>query len=94
MPGELIKIVREYTVLNKLGLHARPASLFVKTAIQFSSDITISKGGHVSNGKSILELMMLAAGQGASLSVMAHGKDAAEALDAIGELITSRFGED
>jgi len=94
MSGAPKKIVREYKILNKLGLHARPASLFVKTASGFSSDITISKDGNVSDGKSIIGLMMLAAEQGASLSVTAHGEDAAEALDALGKLITNKFGEE
>jgi len=92
--GKQTELARDYVLLNKLGLHARPASLFVKTASQFQADIKISKDGHVSDGKSILSLLMLAAGQGASLNVCARGEDAVEALDALGTLITSKFGEE
>lgn len=85
--------VREFHVRNKLGLHARPASLFAKTAGKFDSEITVQKDGNVINGKSIMGLMMLAAEQGSSLEVIASGHDAAEALDALEQLFKNRFGE-
>ncbi len=88
------RVEQEFVVENKLGLHARPASLFVKTASQYSAEIKVAKDGHVSDGKSIIGLLMLAAGQGASLSVSADGVDAMEALDALGRLFAERFGED
>ena len=88
------KIIRDVVVLNKLGLHARPASLFVKTASRFVSDITVSKNGHVSDGKSVIGLLMLAAGQGIELNVTAHGEDAMEAVNALEKLIANRFGEE
>jgi len=92
--AEQIKIVREYLISNKLGLHARPATLFVKTATTFTAEVTVAKDGHVSDGKSIIGLLMLAAGQGSLLNVTATGGDAAEALDALEKLIESKFDED
>jgi len=88
------KVVRHWVVQNSLGLHARPASLFVKTANRFAAAIEVSKDGHVSDGKSVLGLLMLAAGQGAALEVTAQGEDATEALDALEELIARKFDED
>ena len=90
------QIVRDCVVLNKLGLHARPASMFVQTATRFKSEITISnsKEGLVCDGKSIMGLLMLAAEEGTSISITAHGEDAKEALDALEKLITDKFGEE
>lgn len=92
--AESRKVSRHCVVTNKLGLHARPASLFVKTATGFLANITVAKDGHVSDGKSIIGLLMLAAGQGSSLSISAAGNDAAEAVDALEKLIQSKFGEE
>jgi len=88
------KITREFKILNKLGLHARPAAMFVKVANRHRCEIWVEKDGESVNGKSIMGLMMLAAGQGSALSVSADGEDAEQALDAIDELLKSKFNED
>jgi phosphocarrier protein len=87
-------ISRELAIHNRLGMHARPAALFVQTACRFSADISVKKDKQVIDGKSILGLLMLAAGQGTRLTVSARGADAVEALNALEKLITSKFGED
>jgi len=81
-------------VINKLGLHARPAALFVQTANQFTCDIEVKKGKQTVNGKSIMGLMMLAAGPGSKLILLANGEDAKKALDALERLFKSKFGEE
>jgi phosphocarrier protein len=83
-------VTRELTVLNRLGIHARPAALFVRTVAKFRSEIFIEKDGERINGKSIMGLMMLAAGPGSRLRILVQGEDAAIALEAIEELITIR----
>jgi phosphocarrier protein HPr len=88
------KLKREMTVLNKLGIHARPAAMFVKTANKFDCDVLVEKDGDVINGKSIMGLMMLAAGPGSRILVTAQGADAAKALDEIEALIKRKFDED
>ncbi|HMJ90694.1 MAG TPA: HPr family phosphocarrier protein [Candidatus Acidoferrum sp.] len=88
------KIKREMTVLNKLGIHARPAAMFVKTANKFDCDVLVEKDGDVINGKSIMGLMMLAAGPGSRILVSAQGDDAAKALDELDALIKRKFDED
>lgn len=85
---------KDFTILNKLGIHARPAAQFVKTANRFQSDIFVEKDGEEVDGKSIMGLMMLAAGHGSIISVSADGADAEAALDAISDLITRKFEED
>jgi phosphocarrier protein len=87
-------IIKEFIVLNKLGIHARPAALFVKTANRFTCDIFVEKDGEKVNGKSIMGLMMLAAGPGSKLIVYADGPDAAKALVEIEGLIKRKFDED
>ena len=94
MDAEHTRVAQEFIVHNRLGLHARPASLFVKTASRFSCEIAVAKDGHVSDGKSIMGLLMLAAGKGSLLNVTAHGADAPEAIDALEALIAGRFGEE
>ncbi len=84
---------REFTVTNKLGIHARPAAQFVKTASAFSCDIHVEKDDEQADGKSIMGLMMLAAGHGSVLSITADGDDAEAALDALGGLIARNFEE-
>ncbi len=81
-------------VSNKLGIHARPAALFVKVANQFDADVFVEKDGERINGKSIMGLMMLAAGPGSILIVEASGGDAEAALDKLGELVARNFDED
>ena len=87
-------MTREFTVGNKLGIHARPAALFVKVANQFDADVFVEKDGERINGKSIMGLMMLAAGPGSVLTVEASGGDAKDALDKLGELVARNFDED
>jgi phosphocarrier protein HPr len=87
-------MTRDFQVLNKLGIHARPAAMFVKTANRFSCDIFVEKDGEKVNGKSIMGLMMLAAGPGSKVTVYAHGHDAHQALAEIETLINRKFDEE
>lgn len=86
--------VQELTVTNKLGIHARPAALFVKVAGKYHSRIAVEKDGETIDGKSIMGLMMLAAGQGAKLTITAEGEDAAEAIRGLAELFAKKFNEE
>jgi phosphotransferase system HPr (HPr) family protein len=79
---------------NKVGLHARPAALFVQTANKFRSMITVINGKARANAKSILNILTLGAGSGSVVTVIAEGDDAAEALRALEELNAGNFGED
>lgn len=82
------------TLINKVGLHARPASLFVQTAARFTSQIRVStNGGRTAEAKSILQVLQLGAAHGTRLVIHAEGDDAAEAVAALAELIQSKFGE-
>jgi phosphocarrier protein HPr len=83
-----------FMIKNKFGLHARPSASFVQTASRFQSDIKVEKDGQVADGKSILDLMMLAAAQGTQIKIRVDGEDAQEALKALEELIERQFGED
>lgn len=83
-------VSREVKITNSLGLHARPASLFVKTAAQFESDIKVEKDGVEVNGKSIMGVMMLAAEQGSTIIIKANGHDEKDAIKALVELIEER----
>ena len=80
--------------MNRLGLHARPAALFVKVASRFLAEVWVKKDDEEVNGKSIMGLMMLAAGQGSKLRVRCEGPDAAHALEEIEALINAKFNED
>lgn len=82
---------QEFTICNKLGMHARPAAQFVKRASKYSCNIWVEKDDEQVNGKSIMGLMMLAAGHGAKLVVTAEGTDAEAALQELGLLISSGF---
>ena len=84
---------RSVTILNKNGLHARPAAEIVKTASRFKSDITIVRDELEVNGKSIMGVMMLAAECGATLVLRASGPDEDQAVGAIADVIANRFGE-
>lgn len=88
------KLTKELTVQNKLGIHARPAAMFVKTASRFTSEIMVEKDGETVNGKSIMGLMMLAAGPGCTLTVHANGADAQAAVSELEELLKRKFDED
>jgi len=84
---------RTVTIVNKVGLHARPAAQIVKLASRFKSDITLSRDDLEVNGKSIMGVMMLAAERGTDLLLQADGPDAEAALDALAQLIADGFGE-
>jgi len=87
-------VTKELQITNKLGIHARPAAMFVKVANRFRCDIYVEKDGEKVNGKSIMGLMMLAAGPGSKLTVYAEGGDASAALDEIEALVKRKFDED
>jgi phosphocarrier protein len=87
-------MIKELQVTNKLGIHARPAAMFVKIANRYRCDIFVEKDGEKVNGKSIMGLMMLAAGPGSKLTVHAEGNDASAALDEIEGLVRRKFDED
>ena len=84
---------RTVQIVNKAGLHARPAAEIVKLAAKYASEITVSREDLEVNGKSIMGVMMLAAECGATLQLKAEGPDATEAIDALAKLIESKFGE-
>ena len=92
--GEELRITKELLVTNKLGIHARPAAMFVKTANRFECDVYVEKDGERVNGKSIMGLMMLAAGPGSKLLVLAEGEDAAKAVVELEALLRRKFDED
>ncbi len=87
-------IEREITVKNKLGIHARPASLIVKAASRFASDITLIKDDVVANAKSIMNVMMLAAAKDATILLKADGSDEEEAVRTIAEMFANKFDEE
>jgi phosphocarrier protein HPr len=84
----------DFEIVNELGLHARAATKFVQTANKFKSDIDVEKDGQNVNGKSIMGVLMLVASKGTSIHVRARGEDADACVEAIGELIRGRFGEE
>lgn len=84
---------RRVTVVNKLGLHARAAAKFVTLACKFDADIKLVREGREVNAKSIMGVMMLAAGQGASVELRATGDDAEAAVEALARLVQDGFGE-
>jgi phosphocarrier protein len=87
-------VEKNVQVINTLGIHARPASMVVQTAIKFQSSIQLIKDGAVADAKSIMSVMMLAAACGAEVTVKATGEDAGEAVDAIIELFGRKFNEE
>jgi phosphocarrier protein HPr len=88
------KIEKEVTIVNRLGMHARPAAMFVRIASRHRCDIWVEKEGEQINGKSIMGLMMLAAGQGSKLKICCEGPDADKALEELEQLIAAKFNED
>jgi phosphocarrier protein len=92
-PGGKQTAQRQLVVINKLGIHARPAALFVKVANRFTCNVLVEKDGEKVNGKSIMGLMMLAAGPGSKLLVTCEGEDCQQALDEIEALIKRKFDE-
>ena len=93
MDGDVQKCSKKFTIGNKLGLHARPAAMFVKLANTFTSEIWVRLDDDEVNGKSIMGLMMLAAPAGSELEVSAEGQDCNKAVDDLGELIEGGFEE-
>jgi len=88
---EVIVVEKVVTIKNKQGLHARPAALFVQIANKFDSDIIVSKGKTKVNGKSIMGIMMLEAGQGAKVTIVAKGEDAEAAMAELENLLLSNI---
>ena len=84
---------RTVSVVHRQGLHARPAALFVQLAKRFASTITVKKGRKIVDGKSIMGLLTLAAGQGARIAIIANGPDAVTALERLIELVTTPLPE-
>lgn len=87
-------ISKQLTILNKLGIHARPAAQFVRVASRFESDVTVEKDEDRVDGKSIMGIMMLAVGWGATIQVFVDGSDEVECMAALEKLIQDKFGED
>ena len=83
-----------FEIVNKLGMHARAAAVFVQLANKYASEIKVRKGDVEANGKSIMGVLQLAAVQGDTVEVLADGADCQAAIKALGELIGSRFNED
>ena len=87
-------ISRELLIINKRGLHARASAKFVQMVERFNAEVWVTKGGETVGGTSIMGLMMLSAGPGTSIVVSAIGPDAQAAIDAITELVASKFNEE
>ena len=85
---------RTVEIINRRGLHARASAKFVKLAADFDAEVTVSREGQTVDARSIMGLMMLGAGPGSMLELSAEGAEAAEALDALCELVSARFEED
>lgn len=88
------KLEKEMTIINRLGLHARPAAMFVRVASRHRCDIWVAKEGEEISGKSIMGLMMLAAGPGSKLTIHASGADATAAIAEIEALVKRKFDEE
>ena len=87
-------VSRELPIINKRGLHARASAKFVQMVERFNAEVWVTKGGETVGGTSIMGLMMLSAGPGTSITVSAIGRDAQAAVDAITELVGSKFNEE
>jgi phosphocarrier protein HPr len=87
-------LTKELTIVNKLGIHARPAAMFVKTANRFACDVFVEKDGEKINGKSIMGLMMLAAGPGSKITLHIKGADAPNAIAELEALVKRKFDEE
>ncbi|ASW04967.1 MULTISPECIES: HPr family phosphocarrier protein [Rhizobium] len=90
----MTELSRELLIINKRGLHARASAKFVQTVEAYDAAITVSKDGTTVGGTSIMGLMMLAASPGCSVLVTASGNQAAEALEALDQLVANKFGEE
>jgi phosphocarrier protein len=87
-------VEKEVEVINELGIHARPSSMIVKTALKFKSSIFLVKSGAEADAKSIMSVMMLAATSGSKVTIRAEGDDEGEAVNAIAELFKNKFNEE
>lgn len=87
-------MTKEFTIQNRLGLHARPSAMFVKVCSRFRCEIWVEKDGERINGKSIMGLMMLAAGLGSRLTVTCDGPDEEKAMQEVEDLIARKFNEE
>ena len=97
MPGQSVPadaVSREIPIINKRGLHARASAKFVQMVERFNAEVWVTRGGETVGGTSIMGLMMLSAGPGTSIVVSAAGPEAQAALDAITELVASKFNEE
>jgi phosphocarrier protein len=89
-----VTAVRSVEIVNKRGLHARASAKFVKMAAGFDAEVRVTKDGQTVDARSIMGLMMLAAGQGSEIVIEAEGQDAPQAVDALAALVAARFDED
>jgi phosphocarrier protein len=87
-------LARDLAILNKKGLHARASAKFVQTVDRFDADVTVTRCGETVGGRSIMGLLTLGAAQGTTITVVAQGAEAEACLDALSQLVGSRFGED
>lgn len=90
-PGATVRVLR---IVNQKGLHARASAKFVQTVEKFDAEVTVSRCGETVGGTSIMGLMMLAAGPGTDITVLASGKEGAEVMAALEALVAGQFGED
>lgn len=87
-------ICRTMTIINRLGMHARAAAMMVRTTSNFKAEVLVEKNGRQIDGKSIMDLMTLAAAQGTEIKVVTDGEDEAELMRVLEELVNNRFGEE
>lgn len=90
----VLRQTKEIVIQNRNGLHARPAAMFVKISSRYRAEVWVEKDGERVNGKSIMGLMMLAAGKGSKLNIIAEGADADKVVAEIENLVQTRFGEE
>src|SRR5882757_1120319 len=91
---DVLRCTKEIVIQNRNGLHARPAAMFVKISSRYRAEVWVEKDGERVNGKSIMGLMMLAAGKGSKLHIIAEGVDADKVVAEIENLVLTRFGEE
>lgn len=91
---DVLRCSKEVSIQNRNGLHARPAAMFVKISSRYRAEVWVEKDGERVNGKSIMGLMMLAAGKGSKLHIIAEGADADKVVAEIENLVQTRFGEE
>ncbi len=87
-------ISKNVTIMNKTGIHARPASMFVQAAAKFKSNVTVEKEGRKGNAKSMLNILALSLSKGSTITIWADGEDEAAAVDSLVKLVESKFGEE